>query len=397
MKKIIKDNRGYALVTVLLIITIFMMLALSFIGQSANSIKQNKMVEKNSQSVALAEMGITYYQHAIENAYSDVKKNITELIEGDINNNQVKPEGYLETAKSNFITAIENIAKKKYPTDDPLHTFFQIENLDIDTSGENGNIQIKFSSVGGKNQEKTKLSAIMDFTLTKVTLNQEEEEESGDNLLPDFNEVKQLENICNYPQNDYSDCKTIVLDGTTPLDLGNGNNHNNMNTQIIYSTGALEFDGNNVNNMDNMKVHAEGKIDIHQNMQNVTSSIIETKGAIDIGNHLDLEGSRLLVGGDLTIGQHLTLTSHSNKGSFVYIEGNATIDNQLTINNNSTMCVGGILKIGNTVQTYELGLPNGIYTKDHPDFNDTCGSVASTILELDWGEMSPPIIINYEY
>ena len=78
MRRIMNDNGGYALVMVLLIITIFMMLALSFMGQSANSTKQNEITEKRAQSVALAEMGSIFYKNAIMNEFGDVTEKAEE-------------------------------------------------------------------------------------------------------------------------------------------------------------------------------------------------------------------------------------------------------------------------------------------------------------------------------
>ena len=53
----IKNEQGFTLVTVLLVIIIFMIVGVSAISQSFNTVKQNQLLEKKSQSTAIAEMG----------------------------------------------------------------------------------------------------------------------------------------------------------------------------------------------------------------------------------------------------------------------------------------------------------------------------------------------------
>ena len=72
----IKNEQGFALVSVLMILTILMVVSLSFMGQAANSIKQNQIVEDSSHSVAVAEMGVSYYEVAIQNIYEIKKEEI---------------------------------------------------------------------------------------------------------------------------------------------------------------------------------------------------------------------------------------------------------------------------------------------------------------------------------
>ena len=64
-----KNEQGYALVSVLLIVTVFTIIFLSFMGQAFSSVKQNQMAEKTTRSVAAAEMGISYYQVTIQKLF----------------------------------------------------------------------------------------------------------------------------------------------------------------------------------------------------------------------------------------------------------------------------------------------------------------------------------------
>ncbi len=84
----IKNEQGYALVTVLLIITLFMAIIISVMGQSFNTTKQNQTVEKNYQSVALAEMGINYYRSLLNNIIPQAEAASTRnILNLDINGN----------------------------------------------------------------------------------------------------------------------------------------------------------------------------------------------------------------------------------------------------------------------------------------------------------------------
>lgn len=62
----IKNEKGYALVIVLLIIVLFMGLAATFMAGSLNHAKQEKVVDTGNQAVAAAEMGTIYYSSDFE-------------------------------------------------------------------------------------------------------------------------------------------------------------------------------------------------------------------------------------------------------------------------------------------------------------------------------------------
>ncbi|RLJ87232.1 hypothetical protein [Planococcus citreus] len=62
----VKNEKGYALVIVLLIIVLFMGLAATFMAGSLNHAKQEKVVDTGNQAVAAAEMGTIYYSSDFE-------------------------------------------------------------------------------------------------------------------------------------------------------------------------------------------------------------------------------------------------------------------------------------------------------------------------------------------
>src|SRR4051812_42312124 len=92
----LKNEQGYALVTVLVIIVVFMIISLSFMGQAFSSVKQNQVVEKKSRSVAAAEMGISYYQVEIQKAFEAKQQSVSDYIRS---NNSLIPNFKREATK----------------------------------------------------------------------------------------------------------------------------------------------------------------------------------------------------------------------------------------------------------------------------------------------------------
>lgn len=364
------NQHGYALLTVLLVSTLLILIAFTFFNQSVNTVKQNRAVETRSKSVSLAEMGVTYYQQAIENAYQQAKKKIEE----DMAQKIVYPNGYVFTAAEKFKTNIDDITKEQFPDKENRNISFEIKDVKKVVTNNNGtsSVDITFNSVGKDNGKTATLTANIIFTMKQVTGNSSGSGGSGNPI--NFNEVKKEGTVCQYPKIDgYSNCNTIeLMAGTADLNLGNGNNNNNLENKIIYANGKLTFDGNNVNNANNMKIHAEDDITVNNNMQNADNLKIETKKSIIIHGHLDVTGSRLLAGENVTIDKYLTI-------------------------NNSTMCVGGTLTVNGKRITSNL--PKGVYVKtiNATQYEKACGSGTTSGSIIDWGEEDPNIDIDYKY
>ncbi len=60
----VKNEKGMALVTVLLMITVFSILGMAVISLSISNTKQVTKTEGEMQAVDLAEMGVIYYKNA---------------------------------------------------------------------------------------------------------------------------------------------------------------------------------------------------------------------------------------------------------------------------------------------------------------------------------------------
>ncbi|QKX51718.1 hypothetical protein HF394_14710 [Planococcus glaciei] len=74
--KSIKNEKGYALVVVLLLIVLVLGISATFISGSLNNAKQEKTVDLSNQSVAAAEMGILYYSTDFERSLDQIKQEV---------------------------------------------------------------------------------------------------------------------------------------------------------------------------------------------------------------------------------------------------------------------------------------------------------------------------------
>ena len=163
MKFILKENQGYALITVLLIITIFGILSLAFMTKSISSMKQNTSVEKKSQSVEFAEMGATYFQYAVTNASKNLLPNVINTVEEernqDINNKEFKSEDkYTERAITLLVNSLRN--QLDSTIEEREHLPLSIDPIFIEKNYSDQKIIINSQSIGNKDGTKSPKSKL---------------------------------------------------------------------------------------------------------------------------------------------------------------------------------------------------------------------------------------------
>jgi type II secretory pathway pseudopilin PulG len=444
----VKSEQGYALVSVLLIIVIFMILILSFMGQSFNSVKQNQLVEKSSQSVALAEMGISYYQTAVKNSYIANQENVNTSILQEINNSQNngndtgngsgngKGKGnnssnginigigtdlninigngnsagtstktaaeYAQDAVNSMKTYIQNDLSK-VPAEKAFGTNASFKLLSQDFSNN-----IVLTVQGAANGKTTTLSTEMILSPTVSGLDGSEESTPQLNIslsgvISAFDTIlgPSLTNIfCSINpssiDNLNSSCKKISL----TVDKTYTENVNNLSGTsdspfVIYSKNNLAVNGN-ANNMNYGQIHTDGNLTFGKNMNSASNITLETKKTANFGSQLRLASSKLYANGDLNVDGHLSL----DNSSFAVIGGNAVISKHLNITGGSKICVKGNLtasKLQVTGSLYVLGTINGkpsnITTQT---FQDSCSSSNPNTAAIEWGnEIFNKI--NYDY
>ncbi|MDR7001469.1 hypothetical protein [Neobacillus niacini] len=396
-----KNEKGYALVTVLLIISIFMVLFLSFMGQSFNTVKQTQVVEKKSKSVALAEMGISYYQTAVQNIYEANKQNVYNQVKAKIdsdrqNNNLQSADSYAMQGVNLMKTAISselNTLQNSVTIDGNPNDSFTLTNKNFYTDTTNKKIQLTVS--GNDNGKITTLSTELSFELTISGLNFGGSGTTNTNTLPTFNLIQEPTNISTTCKNPVSivsikdSCSQILIDTAKTYN----ENINGISNNTIFSsaaTGILFIDGN-ANNMNKMKIHAEKDFRLGKNANNASALTLESKGSATFDSQYRVDtGSKIYVQGDLTVYGHFELAGNS----IAYIGGNAYIGGKLKINSGSTLCVVGSLTVAKK-QTITGELIQKSKVSDEV-FKQKCGIPSIPPVTIFWGDKLESNV-NYNY
>lgn len=430
MKRITKNEQGYALITVLLILIIFMAVLTSLMGQSLNTVKQNQSTETNNLSVSMAEMGTNYYQAMIQNVYeknkNDVSNYVLSKINSDRNNHSLKPESEYELLASKkmievICQSINSDSTKKEPQkmDDNPNAYYQIISCEQDQNDSNllvlkveGNSEaakgflistkIKITPtvhLSQENDEKGEDSPILSLVFSpsiSIPINTEQCKKLktiASNTYDFSNKLKELAElygnidssalthfindltniipILNNPDNDkfwdQTDC--VLTDGSETFSP-----KNNLSNKTIYSTGPLILDGNgNVNNMSKVNLHSEDSLTINGNDQNASDVIMETRNDATFTDQLDISEStdtpnkaNLYVGGNLFVQKNFTLSNYAK----AYIGGNVNIEGKLTIGPNALLCVAGDIYVDHKTQG---STENIITPKSDLDLQKKCG------------------------
>lgn len=399
-----KTENGYALVTVLLIIVIFMVISLSFMGQAFSSVKQNKVVETSSQSVAVAEMGVTYYKVATQDLF---EKN-RQLVNDKVNSTVVLSPNdtfYSDTAKDEAVRATADIIelglinlpadeKEVYVDGDP-DIYFSISNIDTIPDIDSDNVKVSYTVIGVDEGKETQLDADISINLSSIVF----DEALINFVLPAFDEVpKPAAGCINFDNG----CNELLVDGSVPLPgkTDNNGNNNGLSDKIVYSTGSYTVNGN-ANKAYNLKVHTEGDLTVTGNISTANKLTLESKGNASFDGQLKITSSRLLIKGNLLNSKHLFLDEDpiANdgriQGSFAYIGGNAQLDS-LEISSNSTLCVKGTLTVSG-----QKRIDGNLIVEDPNDttgkFEAMCGSPTSKNLTINWGETIGTKVDNVMY
>ncbi|MGD6959025.1 hypothetical protein ACQCWA_15475 [Rossellomorea aquimaris] len=404
----LKDEKGYALVTVLLIIVVFMVISLSFMGQSLNSVKQNRVVENNYQSVALAEMGISYYQLAVRNAYLSNQEGIVSQTQHQLETDR---RNRVENTSEYYTGIIVSLMKQAIQSSlENEHQTLKIENRpdatyiiqDVNITSESNDIIITFTSLGEEEDETSKLSAEMKIPIKDLGSTDGEGSESDPSnasTLPDFNQIQEpkgLPDRCKNPPVIYDSCSEIFLAGSGSF----FSNHNNLDDKLLYARGALML-GGNANNMSNTQIHTDGSMSMGKNMNNARNVFIEVKGATSFGGQLRMDRSRVFVGGSMSVAGHLEVEDKS----IIYVGGSAAVSKHLSIGSNSKMCVAGNLGASQLDIDGELYVKGSVSGKvksgqvthvNHAEFEKNCGEPNSSAeLTVEWGDIVNKVEYSY--
>lgn len=419
---IVENEKGYTLVAVLLTVTIFMLLAFSFMGQAANSMKQNKAVETKSQSVALAEMGVTYFQHAIQNIFKSNYQSVIQQVKSIRENDKIKRtnDEYTQIAMDLMKSIIENgLEPATISIDDKPSANFLIQYNKNSNIIQDGKIlKIDFKSIGTENGKSTTIETVMNIDFSGL-MSESGTEETGNTgvqnaILPSGDDIPDPGNLstCNNGDKkiDYSNTKCQV-NGSDSYDNNDQLTFNNsiykvtgalslpqMNNDIINSTlyvlGSMTT--GNMNSLNKLKLHVDGAGHFgHFNGSGLTDSIIE------IGGNARFDNMKLLRS-TIYVGKYKAGFGQINgmEDSVIFVDSDADIKG-LDIESNSTVCVNGYLNIENNFNSNSNGK---VYAKDSNKNNVIKGDAAFTDggacsrkggSPISWGDLK--IYADYDY
>lgn len=421
---IAQNEKGYTLLTVLLIMTIFMLIAFSFMGQAVNSTKQNIVVETKSQSVALAEMGVTYFQHAIQNVFESNYKTVVEDIKTirDKDNPKKSNEKYIEIAIEKMTEKLKGLDPIPIPIESKPGAGFTIEydkNTSIKPDGKV--LKFDFKSIGTENGKNTTIETLMKIDFSEMmNENVGNSGETGVNNanLPTGNDIPDPGNLgacINYNKKvDYTNIKCQVngsdsYDNSDQLTFYNSTfkvtgalTLPQMNKDIVNSTlfvlGSMST--GNMNSLTGLKLHVGGAGSFgHFNGNGLTDSIIEIAGNARMDN-IKLLRSTIYVGNyKADFGQINGMID-----SVIFVNSDAVIKG-LDLGSNSTVCVNGDLKIENNFNSNSNGK---VYAKTSNKgsikdklilgdaaFKDGGACSSSAVATINWGDLK--IYADYDY
>lgn len=104
--KYMRNERGYALLVVLLLIVLFLGFAATFMAGSLNNARQEKTIDISNQSVAAAEMGVLYYSTDFERTLDQIRKEVSNETTAELNL-------LVACLKSTNINACDTLAERK--------------------------------------------------------------------------------------------------------------------------------------------------------------------------------------------------------------------------------------------------------------------------------------------
>ncbi|MEY9975832.1 hypothetical protein [Lysinibacillus sp. RC79] len=422
-KSVVNNNDGYILAFVIIISILFSVIFLSFIGISSNTTKQNDAVEGTIQAQSIAEMGVSYFQHAMTNEIITKQTQIIQKVltqrEEDIKKNIIEDDDHykglaMTAMQNNLQEIVENLNTKVIIHQNNKNSF------DINpTSGPNffsdvgDKLIIAFTSTGYDELKQANIKGTIEVDFANIIgqgtgggsegtaiLKDNTIADPGDNLKICPNQKKddlsnmscQIKGSITYSQNDNLVFKNSIYRVSGALTTGNLNS--DINNSTIYILGSMT--SGNLNTMNQLKLHVNGALFVGNfNGSGLVGSTIEVAGNASMGN-IKLTKSTMYIDG----GNWVTSIGNINgmENSTIYINYNAQIE-AADLNRNATICVNGELIIGNI--NNNSGNTSNIYAKksnnpkvitDSAAFEKACMIGGSTVTPG-----SVDYTTNYEY
>ncbi|AXI09686.1 hypothetical protein CUC15_12465 [Oceanobacillus zhaokaii] len=370
--KNLKNEQGYALLVVVLMVVLVLGFSTFFMSASLSNAKQEQKVDQQNLAVVAAEMGVDYYTNAITNEYfnqiddlfkfgeSEIEKIKGQVDSEDYSHIRTKVRDKLKYNLENYI--IINLLGRSISTFDNSDYFFLLDEITVEKK-DKYRFFIK-GIVNGDNKVDTN-PQILTFNLTffvpefKPIL----DEDSGDGVaIPKFNElqfpklnkpsqgcemgINQLEKISDKKCFVVSsfDADKLVIDNSH-LSIGMDMNIKNSpfelkNKSELYVGNNLKTDNGFTSN--NSILSIVNTMTVKNNMT-ITNSEIGVQQNLDSENNVSLKAnSKITVGGEMFVKNNLIVDE-----SLLIIKNNLDAKNNFEISNDSSLLIGLNLDVKN--------------------------------------------------
>ncbi|OIJ10283.1 hypothetical protein BKP35_14390 [Anaerobacillus arseniciselenatis] len=432
------NQKGYALVLVLIMITIFSLLFIMLAGNALTSYRQINMSEDNVQATTLAEMGVVHYHTLILDAIESVLEDpfTADLIQKEIDKvddfDTLTDEEKISTLRGiiadvwKVTVDIPTLTTRPMHVNEQLQHYFDIESDNVTVTKDQNGLKFNFVSKGSNNIKIVGLETTINIPIDAfININIGDEDGSnggGNGTTPgdgtfDGSLISKPTGLPTCTDEDDTNCS---YNGTIEIPRGNytlngstlhvtesfllESNTNRFTNSLIYVEG--EFTTKNMNRTTNLQLHVEEDATIDSNMNSLFNSIIEILGSATFSGNIQNASNSIIY-----VGQNADFEGNNisfNNNSTVYTGGDATMNN-VTVDNSSRICVEGHLEInGNNVSGANIfanttNRPNLVNTSSE-DFEANCSGVSigdrdmiTLYPEWDWELLTPETNYNYSY
>jgi hypothetical protein len=397
----IRNEKGYSLLVVLLVVTFIMIISASFITASVTNAKQEKIVDTNNLAVVAAEMGVDYYKTAMLNEFNNRRNELNVAAQSKINSliarsdfADLDKDAQLNLIRNEIGKMLEGFLKGRVQlllaeTEETIiegNTKYVRNNLSVkafDEVVEKGKVVVNGKVTGSSTKENPReLEFKLKFDLLDLS-NVDLDIEFVKGIPPvDFEKPSADATICDNSTRTASKCLFDNLEGTT----------------VYFKNGYIN-PNNSTNNKDfkNSNIFVKGNIDV-KNMNGMSNVYINATGeflAKNFNGKFGINNSVINVGGSMT-GENIKVTN-----STILINGNFTTGH-LDVEGVSKICVVGFLKVNDhlnyssTSKVIALGGNNkGLTTPSENKFWENCAisTTSNPAVEDNWNDP----IIDVEY
>lgn len=409
-----------------MITAVFTVFALSFMVISANTTKQNDIREQNSQSVAIAEMGITYFEQAVRNSVTTHEKLVLDEVKAlraahASKNTILLDSQYIDYGRDLMMRYLEEDINSLNPEvyiKTKTSSKFLIEPINSKyLNSKPQGFEVTYKSTGTENSKATAIEGNLIVDLSRFMSSNISSGDSGGTSIIEANKIQDPGDLnnCNtsgkkiifsniqcqiidsveFEQNDNLsfDKSTVKIKGSLTM--------KNANNAFTESTLYIENDmtAGNLNSLSNIKLYIGGTLKgLHFNGSGLSNSTVEIKKTASMDN-IKLKGSTMFIGEGLTTIQQI----NEMESSILFINGDTKVTQGINLGNNSLICVNGDLQISNNVNNnsngtskiYAISSNHSSVNTTSNDFTKACFNASTS--KATWGNITLSSEYNYNY